>query len=234
MKADLQLLKEIQSLDREIYASEEWFRQLPEAVQEIDRAISGERQALSKAEEELKESQLLQKRSESELQDKEAGIRKYEIQLDQVKTNKEYSALQNEIRSMKADASLLEEKIIELLDRVEASQQKVKEEKLRMQEIEKQGAEKKAALEGEEKERRSALEQLVEKKKSLIKNVTPEVASLYERIVKNKKGLALVLIDGETCSACQMRLRPQQLNEIKRREQVVLCEQCQRILYSEE
>ncbi|MBI4387685.1 MAG: hypothetical protein HY582_01415 [Candidatus Omnitrophica bacterium] len=231
MKNDLELLKQIQDLDREIYASRQMTEALPGEIRELDQALEVERATLHALEEELKVVQLKQKEKEAALQDKEATIKKYEVQLDQVKTNKEYAALQSEIRSIKADNSLLEEGIIGLFDEVDQCQERLKTERSRLSEIEKSTQEKKAALEQEAKDMKQKSEALVQKKKELIKSVNPEIANLYERIVSSKRGIALSHVEGEVCSACQVRLRPQQLNELQIGETIVLCEQCSRILY---
>jgi len=46
------------------------------------------------------------------------------------------------------------------------------------------------------------------------------------------RGVALSPIkDDDFCSLCQMRVRPQMLNELMEMKQVILCEACGRILY---
>ncbi len=233
MKKDIEHLKKIQDLDSEIYGCRQLMSQAPEEMQRLDAQVESERKTLRAVEEELRAVQLKQKDKEANLADKETNIKKYEAQLAQVKTNKEYASLQSEIRSLKADNSLLEEGIIELFDQIDKCQLKLKEEQAKIAAVEKEAREKKAALEAKVGEVEKKIGGLAAQKKELVKEVNPETASLYEKIVVNKRGLALVKIDGEVCSACQMRLRPQQINEIQMGEHVVLCEQCSRILYIE-
>ena len=233
VKSEIEILKQIQSLDSENYACLELIEEIPNEINEIDRSIESEKKTLHSIEEELRSIQLRQKEKEAELQDKESAIKKYEAQLAQVKTNKEYSSLQAEIRTLQADNSLLEESIIKFFDQVDECQGKLKAEQLHVQEVEKTGKVKKTVLEQKINEAKQKIGILTQQKQELIKKVNPEIASLYERIVKNKRGLALVKVDGEVCSACQMRLRPQQINEIAMAEEIILCEQCSRILYNE-
>ena len=74
------------------------------------------------------------------------------------------------------------------------------------------------------------IEALAKQKSEKIKEVKPEIASLYEQIVRSKRGLALVQVEGEDCPACQIQLRPQVINEVKLKENIVVCENCSRIL----
>lgn len=233
MKNDIERLKQAQVLDSEIYGAKQLLDEIPLRLRELDQAVESEKKKLLSFEEELRSIQLQQKQKEADLQDRESKIKKYEIQLDQVKTNKEYSALQTEIRSLKADNSLLEEGIIELFDRVDSCQAKLKTEKERLAGVDTEAKAKRSTLEQQAKEAEKRICELSAKRKELIEGVDSEIASLYEKIVKSKRGLALTRIDGEVCSACHVQLRPQQINEIRMGEKVVLCEQCSRILYCE-
>ena len=152
--------------------------------------------------------------------------------MTQVKTNKEYASLKLEITSLKADNSLLEEAIINLIDEVDVWQAKSEEQKKKLEASETALNQKKQELEEKSNTIRQKIEALTKQKKEKIKEVNPEIASLYEQIVVKKRGLALVKVEGEVCPACQMQLRPQVVNEAKLKEKIILCDNCSRILYS--
>ena len=231
MAQDLNTLKEIQEQDIELYSLRETLEELPQELEKINREQEEQRKQLSEAEADLKATQLKQKEKEVELQSKEENVRKYEGQLAQIKTNKEYSSLQDEIKSLKADNSILEEAIIKLIDQTDVVSQKVSVEKAKLAETEKLLKQKKVELEEKQKVMQKRIDEIVSWKQDKIKAVDPEIASLYEQIVSNKHGLALVHVEGESCPACQIQLRPQVLNELKLKEKIVICENCSRILY---
>ena len=233
MKKDIEILEKIQTIDTEIYNYKQVILGIPEELKAIDTALENERKTLKAFEEELRAVQLKQKQKESDLADKETAIKKYEGQLASVKTNKEYAAMQSEIAGLKGDNSILEEAIIGLFDQVEAAQKKLKAEQAKIAEVEKEANQKKELLQKKAGEAKQKAEELAVTKKTLIKEVNSEIAALYERIVEKKRGLALVKIDGVVCSACQIELRPQQINEVTMGEHIVTCEQCSRILYIE-
>ena len=231
LKKDIEALEKIQDLDREIYQSRELIREIPVELRELDRALEEERRTLKAIEEDLKSLQLKQKQKEANLQDKEASIQKLESQLAQVKTNKEYAALQSEIRSAKADNSLLEEDIIRLIDGVEECQARLADERKRLAEIEKESNLNKSVFTEKLKVLERRVDELTAQKKAMFKDINPDIGDLYERIVQNRQGIGLVKVDGEVCPACQMQLRPQQINELQLADKIVICEQCSRILY---
>ena len=174
-----------------------------------------------------------QKQKEGELATKEENVRKYEAQLAQVKTNKEYSSLQSEINSLKADNSLLEEVIIRLMDDVLIGQRKVEEQKKRSQVKEAEFQQKSKELNEKSAVVKGEIESLEKLRQEKIKDIHPEIASLYDHVVQKRRGIAIVTVEGDVCPACQMRLRPQVINEAKLKEKIVTCESCSRILYSE-
>lgn len=232
MDRDIQVLQEVQEWDKEIYLLRGTLEEIPSELAEINQEVERERASLQKLQEELKGFQLKQKEKEKELAAKEENIRKYDAQLAQVKTNKEYASLQTEIRSLKADNSLLEEAIINMIDQVEAFQERTEEQKRKVAAAEALLNQKKQEFEEKSKTIREKIEVLTKQKKEKIKEVNPEIALLYERIVTKKHGWALVKVEGEVCPACQIQLRPQVVNEAKLKERIIVCDNCSRILYS--
>lgn len=232
MEQDLQILQEVQEWDKEIYALAQVLEDIPSELSDVNQRVETERAKLRKLQDDLKAFQLKQKEKEVELNSKEDNIRKYEAQLTQVKTNKEYSSLQTEIKSLKADNSLLEENIINLFDQVETIQKSIDAQKKNLEVVEGELKKKKEELEQSAKDVRQKMDQLSGQKKEKMKGVKPEIAVMYEQIVTKKRGLALVRVEGEVCPACQMQLRPQILNEVKMKDKITFCDNCSRILYS--
>ena len=229
----LDVLRQAQEIDGEIYRLRQEIKRIPEDVQEFTRLFESEKSHLLQLENQLKNIQLRQKKKEGELNEKESLIRKYDGQLTQVKTNKEYAALQQEIASLKADGSLLEDEIIGVLDEVERNQKEVRQERERLARAEKEVEEKKKVLLQKSEELKANLSALTQKRADVLKQVAPEARELYDKIVEKKEGLALVAVIGEACGACRIELRPQTLNEVKLKESLVLCDHCSRILYHE-
>ncbi len=222
---------QIQEWDKEIYALKEATEELPLELEGVRKEVDVQKNGLLRAEENLKKLQLKQKEKEVELQSKEDSVRKYEGQLTQVKTNKEYSSLQLEIKSLKADVSLIEESTIGLMDQAELEKKKVGEERSTLKAKEELWQSENAKVQEKIKIAKEKIDELSKLRDEKIKLVHPEAASLYERIVRNKKGLALVKFQSENCPACQIQLRPQVINEIKLKASIVICENCSRILY---
>lgn len=230
---NLDVLKHAQQIDSEIHHAHLLLEEIPSKRVQLKSELELEKTRLNDLEKSLKDIQLKLKEKELELAQKEMQIKKLDGQLSQVKTNKEYAALQQEIASLKADNSLLEEGIIHILDEVEAAKDETRKEKEKLAAISKSFQDKDNELATQEKAIQGRLADLKKQREESVARLPPELGELYDRIVSKKQGLALARVNGENCAACQMQLRPQLINEIRLSEQIIVCENCSRILYFE-
>jgi len=228
------LLIELQGLDAHIFKLEDELESIPEKTGQMEEAFKEKSVNLKKAEDDLKALQVKRKQREGDLEAKEGTIKKYQTQLYQVKTNKEYSALQEEIGRVRADNSLIEEEIIKILDQLDAANAQIaKEKELLKQEEANLGAEKKRM--GDDAGRiKTELEGLKAQRQALAVKVDKDILKKYERIIKSKDGLAVVPVANEACQGCFRVMPPQVINEIKMKQAMIFCENCARILYIEE
>lgn len=227
----IKTLIQLQAIDSQIYQLNDEKRQLPLWFENLKNEFKTKELGLKNAEENYKKLLITHKEKEVDLQAKEDSIKKYQIQLYQVKTNKEYSSLKNEIEGIRADNSLLEEEIIKLLDEIDKAKAEVDKEKVRLHEEE----EKLKAEENRFKESIKAIEEklklLDNERRVLSPNIEKNILSKYERVLKNKNGLALVSVIDDACGGCHLNLPPQVINEITMRTKIIICESCARILY---
>jgi len=230
---NLDLLKKAQKLDSEIHENQLRLDEIPAQRAQLKSDLELEKSRLNELEKSLRDIQLKLKEKELELSQKEGQIKKLDGQLSQVKTNKEYGALQQEIASLKADNSLLEEGIIHILDEVDAAKEETRKEKEKLISVTKSFQDRDNEMVAQEESLRAHLTEIKKQREESVAQLPSELAELYNRIAQKKEGLALALVQGEVCAACQMKLRPQLLNEIRLGEQVIVCENCSRILYFE-
>ena len=230
---NLDVLKKAQQMDSEIHRAHILLEEIPSRRAQLKSELELEKVHLNELEKSLKDIQLKLKNKELELSQKEMQIKKLDGQLSQVKTNKEYAALQQEIASLKADNSLLEEGIIHILDEVEAAKDETRKEKEKLAIVEKSFQNKDNEMAEQAKTLQERLVDLKKEREESVAQLPPELGELYNRIAVKKQGLALAVVNGEVCAACQMHLRPQLINEIRLGEQIIVCENCSRILYFE-
>ena len=230
----LKLLIEMQGLDSRILKIEDELENIPENIRKIDGALKEKSESLKKHEDAIKALQLKRKEKEGELQTKEDLIKKYTSQMHQVKTNKEYTALQEEIGRVKADNSLIEEDILKIFDQIDAENSGLAKEKEGLKKEEAAAAEEKKRLDAEASRMKADADKLKAERAELAVKVEKTILVRYNRILANKSGLAVVPISGESCQGCFGRMPSQVLNEVRMKDAIICCENCTRMLYIEE
>jgi uncharacterized protein len=230
---NIDVLKKAQQLDSEIHHAHVRLEEIPSQRAQLKSELELEKTHLNDLEKSLKDIQVKQKEKELELGQKEMQIKKLDGQLSQVKTNKEYAALQQEIASLKADNSVLEEGIIHIMDEVDAAKEETRKEKEKLVSVTKSFQERDNEIAAQEKTLQGRLGDLEKQREESVAQLPPDLRELYNRIASKKQGVALAAVHGENCAACQMKLRPQLINEVRLGEQIIVCENCSRILYFE-
>jgi len=72
---------------------------------------------------------------------------------------------------------------------------------------------------------------LQQERAAIVPQIKPSTYQLYERARKARKGVGVAEAVEGRCSACHMAMRPQFSQDLKRGDQIMVCESCQRILY---
>ncbi|MDD5428649.1 MAG: C4-type zinc ribbon domain-containing protein [Candidatus Omnitrophica bacterium] len=234
LKEQIKMLVELQGIDTRIFKLDDDLAVIPETIKNKEAEFKAKDAGLKKLEDELKALQVKRKEKEGELAAKEGNIKKFQQQLNLVKTNKEYSALQEEIGRAKADNSIIEEDILKIFDEVDAENKRIAQEKEFLKSEEAKFAEEKKKLLGEEERIKAELQGIKAQRETLAAKIDKNILKKYDRIIKSKDGLAVVTIANEACQGCFRILPPQVTNEIKMNKDLVFCDNCARILYIEE
>jgi predicted nucleic acid-binding Zn-ribbon protein len=231
MLPDLQLAVRLQELDNRVTELTREISALPKHIAEIEKKLESHSRKLEADRAALSANQKDRKKNESDIQLQEQKISKLRDQMLGAKTNEQYRAFQHEIEFCEKEIRRAEDRILELmgesepLDRnVKAAEVALKEEKAQV-EAEKQLARARTA------EDQKALDEINQERAQIVARLHPNVYRQYERIRKGRRGVAIAeAVDGR-CSACQIALRLQFYQDLKKGDQVMYCESCARILY---
>lgn len=231
MLPDVEVAVRLQAIDLRISDLQKEIAALPKHVAEIEKKLSAHERRLEKDRAALAANQKERKRLDGEVQIFEAKITKLRDQMLGAKTNEQYRAFQNEIDFATKEIRACEDRTLDLMAESESLDKSVKgaetvlkEERL-IVEADKQRAEKRTA------EDRRRVSELQTERNADLAGMSPHAAATYERIRKARGGIAVSeAVDGR-CGACHIALRPQFMQELKRSEEIRVCETCGRILY---
>lgn len=231
MREQIKLLAQLQKLDREIQKLEKDIAAAPEEIIILKGIVSQREKSLEEARGKLEDMEKERRHKERELSAKEGPLSKYQSQLYEVKTNREYSALMVEIGNLKQENLELENEILALMEREDGLRRMMEGEKEELR----RGRGRLAEEERKNEERVSILREELGKgqggREGQVEKIESGLLSRYEKVRKGKGGLALVPVQAEVCQGCFTKLPPQVINEIMQARQMVTCERCSRILY---
>lgn len=231
MSSTLNQLLALQTHDLQMEQAATKLRHIPEEIARIRRGIEQGRGELEQLRKTTMQLQLSQKERELDLQAREGQIQKHSAELNNVKSNETYRALSGEIDKAKAEQSVLEDGLLALFDQIDRQQAllKVQEQQWKVQEAEHSNAIQQ--WQAEEAKLTEELQRLQESRLTRTQGLAPAALSQYERIHVGVRGPSIVVIKGEICSGCHMRLPPHLINEVQRDQGLVFCNICSRIVY---
>lgn len=231
MLPDLKLVIRLQEVDFRLADLAREISSLPVHIAEIEKKLGSHERKLDADRAALAANQKERKKCEGDIQVQEQKISKLKDQMLQAKTNDQYRAFQNEIDFCQKEIRKAEDRILELmgesepLDKnVKAAEAALKAEKAQV-EAEKAQARERTAVD------EKAAADLKAERAEIVKGISPATYQRYERVRKARRGIGVAeAVDGR-CSACNMAMRPQFFQDLKRGNEIMSCESCQRMLY---
>jgi predicted nucleic acid-binding Zn-ribbon protein len=231
LKEELRLLIELQKIDTDIGKINLKKKDLPAQLAVKEEAFAVFKGSLKEAQDRLDEATTRHKETEDKLKKAVDSLRKAKDKLHEVKTNKEYHAALKEIEGMEKKNGEIEEGIIALFDEIDAARAALKVK-------EKDVAEEQARHDAECKTLREQIDAIVsdlddrmEKGEALRKDISPDLLRKYDKIRDIRNGVAVVSAWKEVCNGCHMNLPPQLYNELITATDLMICPQCNRIIF---
>jgi predicted nucleic acid-binding Zn-ribbon protein len=231
MLADLERLMRLQQIDSFAESARRRVADHPALVEALDTKLAAANETVATAKQRVADNRTARAAVERDLAMIQSRLSKFRDQLMEVKTNREYQAIQKEIEVAQNDVRRLEDMILERMLEADDLAAEVKKAEGALAEDKATIARERAAL-GQETERlRDQLEKVSRERDDVVAATTPYLLGTYDTVSKGRKGLAVVEARDYLCTACHVRLRPQVFNEIRRGETIHQCDSCQRILY---
>jgi predicted nucleic acid-binding Zn-ribbon protein len=232
MHPDLERLIELQSVDAAIARLNAEVAALPKRIADIETKLNNAKAEIERVKAATKAGDLAKRSHESEIQSQQQKISKYKDQSLNVKTNDEYKALLHEISFAEQNIKGLEDKILEvMLDAdVKKDELKAAETELRIQtaDIEREKEQARQITAKDEAE----LKEIRARRDELRKAIAEDTLRHYERVLKFR-GSGIAVEKNGMCMGCRVYLRPQVIQHVHTNAEIIACDQCQRILYSE-
>ncbi|WP_139414172.1 zinc ribbon domain regulatory protein CdsZ [Chlamydia abortus] len=171
------------------------------------------------------------KEGENRIQEISDQINKLEGQQAAVKKMDEFNALTQEMTAANKERRALEHQLSDLMDKQAGSEDLIVSLKESLTSTENSSF----AIEKEIRESIKKINEegraLLQQRSELKETTDPEMFLIYERLLNNKKDRVVVPIDNRVCSGCHIVLTPQHENLVRKKDRLIFCEHCSRILY---
>ena len=231
MEIEYENLIQLQKTDAELIEVSHFLKDVPNQIQDIDNKIEASFEIVARAQDKLAANQKKRRDLEAEIQDTKELATKYKRQLGEVKTNREYTSLLQEIDETEKKADNLEEEIISEMLQADDIEEEIKAATQKANEAKEKFTKEKETLLNKKTQLEETRKKLDLEKESLLPKIPSDLLALYKNTASKNNGIALSQVTEEFCSMCHMRIRPQVINELKEAKKIIVCENCGRILY---
>ena len=232
MKAELQQLIALQIADTSIRKLQAELEAIPKRRAEVESEFDQrafEFKALEQARDAARAARL---QLDKELAEQRVRAEKAERDLMSSTNSKAYEAAIREVDAAKKRINELETKILEQMEAGEQAEKSLGEREPELARLRGEFDERLKTFEEQTRAQAAEVEARRADRDRIFAELTPTARSLYNRIsARIRDGIALAEARNGSCSACFMSLRPQIMAQVRRGEEIIQCDNCNRILY---
>jgi len=220
----------LQDVDCELRALEQSKGDLPQRIASLNREIAQLEESIAEKHDQLKTSRLGRESGALEVASLRDKLKKYQNQLYQVKTNKEYDAITLEIETTQSAIENREFEMLEMEEREKQLHSEIEGLQPGLAELQGQRDEAESRLQAMLAVTRAKEERLQQQRQEIVARIPRPVYSTYERTRIGRGGIAVAFLKEGSCSQCSTRIPPQRGLEIRMMNHLFLCEVCGRIM----
>ncbi|MDP2730254.1 MAG: C4-type zinc ribbon domain-containing protein [Dehalococcoidales bacterium] len=223
-------LYQLQEVDLELESSEQVLNQITsqlgesEAVIEARNMLAGERRHL----EELTQQQHSLEWEIDDLTTKLTAAGK-ELYSGRISNPKELTSLQQEIDSLKARRRNLEDRLLEVMEKVELSTGDVAALGGRLEKLEAEWQNQQQQLHTDLEKVKAVISSLKQKRELVAEQIDPQAIETYQEL-KKRRGTAVARVGQGICYGCRLSIPITELQRV-RSGNLVRCSSCGRILF---
>ena len=231
MHTDLQHLLHLQELDSAAERQRRRVADIPVLQAALEARLAERTAAVDAVKARIAACQAARRDIEKDLAAIQARLSKYKNQLMEVKTNKEYQAMQKEMSVAEHEIGEHETRMLERMEEADALAAELKAAEAALKSEQANISRERQALDAEGTTVAADLERTTTERAAVAAQVGREALQIFERVAYGRKGQAMAEARDGLCTVCHVRLRPQIYNQARRNDSIIQCDSCTRILY---
>ncbi|MFW6011737.1 MAG: zinc ribbon domain-containing protein [Desulfosalsimonas sp.] len=230
-KQQLELLIALQENERRASALQAELSRLPEKKAALEADLDAWDQEIQEKQKHVDALKKDYRARENELELNQSRIKKRQVQLNSVKTNREYQSLLKEIDEIRAANSRMEDASLQCLDDIDSLEKQLAEKKQAYETLKKKIGEQKQALDENAGELEEKIRQLKLETGEIVEKLDPGLVKQYRQVRNQCGGVGLVQVENAVCRGCHLNIPPQMYNELHRGNELKMCPHCHRLIY---
>jgi predicted nucleic acid-binding Zn-ribbon protein len=232
MHPDIDLVIQLQTFDQKITALEKEIASLPKQIAALEKTLEAHVRKLEADQAALAANQKERKKLEGDIQVHQQKISKLRDQMLGAKNNEQYRAFQHEIEYIEKEIRTAEDRILELMTESEPLDANVKRALAALNEEKAQVETAKTRARERTAQDKAEMVRIGAERAEIAKKIPAATMNTYNRIRKKwNGGVAVAEVVNARCMACQIVLRPQHVQDLRKGDHVMQCENCGRFLY---
>jgi len=231
LKEGLELLNELQNYEDNIVETKSRIKEIPLSIKKLEDERESRKKIINDAKTKLDESIKTRNKFEKDITLIKEKISKYREQLNKSTTNKEYQGFISEIKFEEERILTIEENIIEEMLNSDLIMDEIREKEKEFETIADDYNKQIKELEHNMDYHNDKLKKIENERDELRNNITKDLLRIFDNLMKKKGGKAISIVETDFCGICNVKVRPQRLNELITTTNIFYCENCGRLLF---
>lgn len=232
MKEQLYLLANLQGIDIEVRKLESILEGIPKQLALLDEKKEGFKSKLDAESSAIEELQKKYRSLEIDFKQVQSQIEQSETKLRAVKTNKEYQATLKEIEDLKSSGAGIEDEMLQCLEAIDETEKNIEQKQKDFVQVAHQIDQDKKEIEHNGQEKDQRYQELVCRRAAVAGDISRDILDKYNYVkTQHPDRVAIARVVNAVCAGCNMNIPPQMFIELQRQDRLMVCPQCQRLIY---
>jgi predicted nucleic acid-binding Zn-ribbon protein len=224
------ILRTLHRMHRQLADLTEQLAAGPRTVAVRTKQVQAAEAKRAAAQEDVKRARMAADQKQLQLKSAEAKILDLEGKLNACKTNREYQTLGDQIAADRMATRVLEDEILESLERIDGLKPAVPAAEAEIETAKKLLAEAQAKVQAETGRLEVEVQRITGDLRTAEKELADDVREKYDRVVKQKGADGMSAVDGQSCGGCFQQLTGNMVSDLMLG-RVIACRSCGRLLY---
>lgn len=226
----IESLRTLHRIHRQLTDLQDRLARGPRQIKVADGAVKNSEGELAQAKDTHRQAKMAADEKQLQLKQREAKLHDLQGKLNAANNNKEYQLLKDQIAADKQANSVLADEILEALDRLDQLMANIKTAESNLSKTKEEYAKVRKRAEDQQQGLEAELARVKIELAAAEELVPEDFRADYLRLARSTGADAMAPVEGDSCGGCSTILSPQVV-DLLRRDKLVFCKSCGRLLY---